>query len=286
MLTTKNATVARTNTASSMGVDLFRFTLPFQSTDYGLRMAAKPAKKWLSCGASMRASGGNNWTVRRIWIGLIAVFIAVPLCFVAYEGVQTLRILTVVEAERDQWQRPAEILRALALNDGATVVDLGSGAGYFALKLSPMVGARGVVFAEDIRRESLTFLWIRRFLRDARNVQVIVGEPDNPHLPVGTVDAVLIANTYHELSPSRPILDAVFEAMKPGARLVIVDRSHRGAGGPSPAAESGRHDISLEIVQREISQRGLETISHDQRFIDRPEDIDVWWLLVARKPLQ
>jgi hypothetical protein len=148
MLTTKNATVTRRNTASSMGVDLFRFTLPFQSTDYGLRMAAKPAKKWLSRGESIHTSCGNNWTVRRIWIGLIAVFVAVPLCFVAYEGVQTLRILTVVEAERDRWQRPAEIVRALALSDGATVLDLGSGAGYFVLKLSPRVGARGVVLAE------------------------------------------------------------------------------------------------------------------------------------------
>jgi predicted methyltransferase len=221
--------------------------------------------------------------VRRIWIGLIAVFIALPLGFVAYEGVQTLRILTVVEAERDQWQRPAEILRALALSDGATVLDLGSGAGYFALKLSPLVGARGVVLAEDIRRESLAFLWIRRFLRDARNVQVILGEPDNPHLPIGTIDAALIANTYHELSPSRPILDAVFEAMKPDARLVIVDRSHRSKSGPSPAAETGRHDISLEIVQGEISQRGFETISRNERFIDRLDDDDVWWLLVARK---
>ena len=148
--------------------------------------------------------------MKRIWIGLAALFITVPLAFVVYEAVQTLRILTVVEADRDRWQRPADILRALAVSDGATVLDLGSGAGYFALKLSPMVGPRGVVLAEDIRRESLTFLWIRRFLRGARNIQVIIGEPDNPHLPVGTVDAVLIANTYHELSPSRPLV-----ALKP-----------------------------------------------------------------------
>ena len=96
------------------------------------------------------------------------------------------------------------MLRALALTDGATVVDLGAGAGYFALKLSPLVGARGTVLAEDIRFESLAFLWIRRFLRDARNVRVILGTPNDPHLPAGAVDAVLIANTYHELSPQTP----------------------------------------------------------------------------------
>jgi len=222
--------------------------------------------------------------VKRIWIALVVVVIAVPLLYVVYQGAHTLRTLTLVESERDTWQRPAEILRALAVNEGGIVVDLGSGAGYFALKLSPMVGGRGAVLAEDIRPVSLTFLWIRRFLRDARNVRVILGTPDNPHLPSGTVDAVLIANTYHELSPSQPILDAVDEAMKPGARLVIVDRSHRSKGDRSPTAGTGRHDISLEIVQGEISQRGFETISRDERFIDRLEDDDVWWLLVARKP--
>jgi len=191
----------------------------------------------------------------------------------------------VVEAERDRWQRPTEVLRALALQDGATVLDVGSGAGYFALKLSPMVGAHGQVLAEDIRVESLAFLWIRRFLKDARNVRVILGEADDPHLPVGTVDAVLIANTYHELTPSRPILDAAFAAMKPGARLVIIDRSQRRQPGSSVSAAVGRHGIPVEIVQREIRARGLEITSCDERFIDRREDDDIWWLLVARKPV-
>ena len=222
--------------------------------------------------------------MKRIWIALVAVFVAVPLSLVVYQGVQTLRILTLVEGERDAWQRPADVLRALGLSEGNVVVDLGSGAGYFALKLSPMVGARGAVLAEDIRRESLTFLWIRRFLRNARNVRVVLGEPDNPHLPIGTVNAVLIANTYHELSPSKPILDAVFDAMKPGARLVILDRHERSTRGNSRAAESERHGILSEIVERATRQRGFETISRQERFIDRPEDDDVWWLLVARKP--
>ena len=222
--------------------------------------------------------------MKRIGIALIAVVLVIPLSFVLYEASQTLQALGVVEAERDRWQRPTEVVRALALQDGATVLDLGSGAGYFALKLSPMVGARGQVLAEDIRLESLAFLWIRRFLRNARNVRVILGDADTPHLPVGTIDAVLIANTYHELSPSRPILEAVCQAMKPGARLVIVDRSQRRETGISRTAETGRHGIPLDLVQHEVLDQGLEIISRDERFIDRPEDDDIWWLLVARKP--
>src|SRR6185295_6794469 len=104
----------------------------------------------------------------------------------------TLNRLDAVESERDQWQRPADVLRALDLRPGNTVVDLGSGAGYFALKLSPVVGERGQVLAVDLRKLSLFFLWTRALLRGQHNVHVIVGKEDNPRLPAGAVDAVLI----------------------------------------------------------------------------------------------
>ena len=69
-----------------------------------------------------------------------------------------------IESERDHWQRPSDVIQALNLHEGSVVVDFGSGAGYFALKLSPVVGKRGSVVAEDIRRESLTFLRIQSVL--------------------------------------------------------------------------------------------------------------------------
>ena len=246
-------------------------------------VAANPASGGPGRRRSLRKHSATREPLKRIWITLVVVFIAVPALFVVYEGVQTLRALTVVERERDQWQRPADVLRALALTEGATVVDLGSGAGYFALKLSPLVGAGGTVLAEDVRRESLAFLWIRRFLRDARNIRVILGEPGDPHLPAGAADAVLIANTYHELSAPGPILDAVFRAMKPGARLVIVDRTARAAT-PSGAADAGHHGVASAHVNEEIHRHGFETIGREEPFVDRPEDDDIWWIIVARKP--
>ena len=65
------------------------------------------------------------------------------LLFVVQQAVATLTILTSVERERDGWQRPQEILQQLDAHPGNVVVDLGSGAGYFTLKLAPMVGPDG-----------------------------------------------------------------------------------------------------------------------------------------------
>jgi predicted methyltransferase len=204
--------------------------------------------------------------------------------FVGCQGARTLRILTLVERERDLWQRPADILRALDLGQGSVVVDLGCGSGYFALKLSPMVGRQGVVLAEDVRFEPLAFLWIRALMQHAHNVRAIHGGSLDPRLPPTVVDAVLIANTYHELSQPQPVIDAVFHAMRSGGRLVVVDRGPRADGAMPRAALAGRHELSPEVVDGEIREAGFETVSRQGRFIDRPGDDHVWWLIVARKP--
>jgi len=72
--------------------------------------------------------------------------------------------------------------------------------------------------------------------------------------------------------------------MKPGARLVIVDRSVPDPTGPSSARDADRHEVQLAVVEGETLRHGFETLAHDNRFIDRPDD-DTWWMIVARKPL-
>jgi len=221
---------------------------------------------------------------RRIAVLLVCVFFVGPALFVGYRAVQTLRVLTIVERERDEWQRPADILQWLNVKEGSVVVDLGCGAGYFALKLSPIVGASGTVWAEDIRREPLAFLWIRRFLRNARNVRVIRGETDDPHLPLVPVDAVLVSNTYHELDRRTAILRLVFRAMASGGRLVVADRGSRANGDDTRDASTTRHGLRPGAAAAEIEQSGFEIVTRDDHFIDRSGDDDVWWLIVARKP--
>ncbi len=220
----------------------------------------------------------------RIAIVIICVFFLAPALLVGCQGVQTLRVLTNVERERDTWQRPSEVLQWLNVKRGGMVVDLGCGAGYFALKLSPMVGPDGRVLAEDIRRESLVFLWIRRFVRSARNVRVILGDTDDPRLPPGPVDAVLIANTYHELARPRILLASLYRAMRSGARLVVVDRGPRTNVESNPDAVGSRHERRSGQTADEIQRSGFALVERDDRFIDRPGDEDIWWLIVASKP--
>jgi predicted methyltransferase len=228
----------------------------------------------------------------RISLFLLAASLALLVWVVGYQAIQTLNSLDVVERERDRWQQAGLVVEALNLKDGSIVADIGSGAGYFTLKLAPIVGDKGRVIAEDILREPLAFLWIRTLLRHQGNVQAIHGEPDNPHLPEGQVDAVLVANTYHEFMHPRAILNRAFQALHPGGRLVIIDR------GPLPGEEESRefeiqhHERSPSEVETELRETGFGLISRRDHFVERPAlerpgdrpDNRPWWLIVAQKP--
>ena len=223
----------------------------------------------------------NDKSHRRPILRLAVFLVCATLILLAfstlYSFTNTLRRLDVVESERDQWQRPLDVLRALDLREGNTVVDLGSGSGYFALKLSAAVGERGQVLAVDVRKLSLFFLWTRALLRDQRNIHAVVGEEDNPRLPTGTVDAVLICNTYHEFSNPGLMLNHTFRSLRPGGHLVVVDRA------PHAVAAKHTHEVPLTVVVGELRDKGFEIVSQDDHFIDRSGD-DLWWLAIGRKP--
>jgi ubiquinone/menaquinone biosynthesis C-methylase UbiE len=201
---------------------------------------------------------------------------------VGFSAVNTLSQLEKVEAARDLWQHPDEVLQALDPQLGDTVVDFGCGSGYFTLKLSPRVGNRGRVIAEDIRWLPLVFLRARTILKKEFNVSLIHGQPTNPHLPVNGINAVLILNTYHELTDAHAILSQVRRALISGGRLVVVDRQ------PNPAnvgiTENGEHEIPVSSVDSELRQMGFEIVGRQDRFIDSDPDQETWWLLAARKP--
>lgn len=212
----------------------------------------------------------------RLVLFLLSAAVIVATMYVLYSAIDTLRQLEVIESERDQWQRPAEVLQALDLRPGNVVVDLGSGAGYFALKLAPIVGKQGQVLAVDIRKLSLSFLWVRAHLSQKGNIRVVLSDEYDPHLPSGAVDAVLIANAFHELRDPKVMLGHVARSLRPGGRLVIVDRSPRQS---IPHA----HEVEGSSVKTELQEAGFEIVQSQDRFIDRLGD-NPWWLTVAHKP--
>ena len=166
--------------------------------------------------------------------------------------------------DRDQWQKPEQIMDALGIADGAVVADLGAGGGWFTIRLARRVGPNGLVYAEDIQPEMIEAIGRRVQREGLANVRTILGTANDPHLPRG-IDAVLIVDAYHEMEePADPraivaLLRNVERSLKPQGRLGIVDFSP-GGGGPGPVPEER---VAPAAAIKAAAEAGLQLIAQE-----------------------
>ncbi|MGA8086982.1 MAG: methyltransferase domain-containing protein [Terracidiphilus sp.] len=227
-----------------------------------------------------KATSSKTWARLSLFVACgLVVLVALN---IGYQALGTLNQLDIIEAERDHWQHSSEVIQALNLKPDETVVDLGCGSGYFSLKLSDTVAPKGKVIAEDIRRLSLAFLWMRALRKGKRNISVLLGDFDDPHLPPNNVDAVLISNTYHEFTVPDLIMKHVRQSLVSGGRVVIIDRSPKDPEGRANAFQE--HEISSEQVQAELRKAMFEIDSQTDHFIESDPEHENWWMIVAHRP--
>jgi len=127
------------------------------------------------------------------------------------------------EKDRDKAGEPGQLVRLLGIEIGMTVADLGAGSGYYVVRLSPIVGSNGRIIAEDIVPEYLERLRKRVRGLGLQNVIVTRGEAHDPRLPAGSVDVVILVHMYHEVTQPYGLLYNLVPALKPDARVGIVD---------------------------------------------------------------
>lgn len=167
--------------------------------------------------------------------------------------------------DRDDWNKPDQIMDSLGIADGAVVADLGAGGGWFTAHLARRVGPNGIVYAQDIQREMIEAINRRMQTQGLHNVRTILGTRTDPRLPAGTIDAVIVIAAYHEMEdPARPEVIAtlfrnVARALKPQGRLGIVDFLP-GDGGPGPAA---RDRVAPETIIKAAQAAGFRLQKHE-----------------------
>jgi ubiquinone/menaquinone biosynthesis C-methylase UbiE len=137
--------------------------------------------------------------------------------------------------DRDQWQKPDQIMDALGIAEGSLVADLGAGGGWFTIRLARRVLPNGIVYAEDIQPQMIEAVTRRVQLEGLTNVKAVLGTANDPRLPTG-IDAVLIVDAYHEMEDPVALLKNVARSLKPQGRIGIVD-FNSGGGGPGPEPE-------------------------------------------------
>lgn len=155
------------------------------------------------------------------------------------------------EDRRDALDEDGEIARLLEIKPGMTVADIGAGNGYHAVRLSPRLGPAGTVIAEDVTPDYLAELARQVGHSRLTNVKLALGEPHDPRLPTSSLDAAILVHMYHEIAQPYAFLYNLVPALKPSARIGIVDQER-----PTPD-----HGTPIELLRCELAAVGYRAIA-------------------------
>jgi SAM-dependent methyltransferase len=142
------------------------------------------------------------------------------------------------------------VMDILGIGSGKTVADIGSGSGWFSVRAAQRVTPTGLVYAVDINPEAISYIQ-QRVRRDGiRNVHTVLSKPNDPLLPTKSIDAALLLKTYHEVAEPVALLKNLHKALRPKARVGIIDRNGHGEN----------HSVNRDAVVREAGQAGYSLI--------------------------
>jgi len=155
---------------------------------------------------------------------------------------------------RDAWQKPHEVIQALALAPDARVADLGAGTGYFAARLANMA-PQGRIYAVDIEPDMVRYLAERAKREGLSNLTAVAGAPDDPRLPE-KVDLVLLVDVYHHIEDRAGYFRKLRGSLRPAGRVAIVDFRLDAPEGPPRASR-----VSPETVKSEMQSAGYALVA-------------------------
>lgn len=155
--------------------------------------------------------------------------------------------------ERIREEMPDDVVANMDLQPNHVVADIGAGSGYFSFRIADQVPL-GKVLAVDIQPEMLQLIESQKGEQNVSNIDGVLGEIDDPNLELNSIDAAIMVDAYHEFSHPYEMINGIYEALKPGGRIFLLE--YRGEDASVPIRPL--HKMTQEQVVKEMSVFGLE----------------------------
>jgi predicted methyltransferase len=150
------------------------------------------------------------------------------------------------DPERDQWQKPDQVIATLSLKPTDLVADIGAGTGYLSVRLAHHLTA-GAVYAVDPEQNMVQHLAERAKANGIANLRPILATTKSADLPE-QVDLGILLDVYHHISDRPDYFKRLSDSLKPGGRIAIIDfRLDSPVGAPKEMR------VSVDQIQSEMA---------------------------------
>lgn len=189
-----------------------------------------------------------------------------------YKQAVTSPIRTDDDRDADVKRKPLEFLQFTKVRPGMRVLDVAAGGGYTTQLLALVVGSNGTVWAQGT--QSRQALDKRLASHPQANIVPVIRPFEDP-VPDGisNLDLITIIMNYHDIAympVDRAKMDRrLFDALKPGGHLVVMDHSAKAGSGISAA--KSLHRIDEKVVLDEFRQAGFQ-LEQEGGFLKNPDD--------------
>lgn len=174
--------------------------------------------------------------------------------------------------ERDAYQQPERVMQALAFRAGERVADVGAGSGYFTRRIARAVGPGGIVWAIDIGPEILAVLDERVRQEGLANVRLHHVGPDDPQLPAGGVDTILMVDMLHYVKQRDAYVRTLRGGLAAGRRVVVIDFVPKPLAerpwGPPPEQHMSREDVDAAMAGAGLVPSRVHGFLTEQFFVE------------------
>ncbi|RCS46152.1 class I SAM-dependent methyltransferase [Bremerella cremea] len=160
----------------------------------------------------------------------------------------------LIRESRQREEDCEKMLENLGATPGMTICDMGCGNGFYSLKLAEMVGKDGKILAVDIQPQMLRLLKARAARKKIENIELILGDIDDPKLPEGEVDLIMCVDVYHEFSHPTEMLAGMRKALKPEGMIVLLEFRMEDPNVPIKTL----HKMSKEQMLKEYKANGFQ----------------------------
>jgi predicted methyltransferase len=189
-----------------------------------------------------------------------------------YKQVVASPIRTDEDRDADARRKPLEFLQFTNVRPGMRVLDIAAGGGYTTQLLALAVGSTGTVWAQGTKSRSA--LEERLASHPQANIVPVIRPFEDP-IPEGLsrLDMITIIMNYHDIA-YMPVDRAkmnlrLFNALKPGGHLIVLDHSAKAGSGISAA--KSLHRIDEKVVLDEFRQAGFK-LEQEGDFLKNPDD--------------